>query len=318
MSNEHSISVKQRSCITCGPSAGSEHLYRKGAYSILRCPLCGLIFASPHPGPDELMRLYSESFFQVGTKFASQTGSPGMVNAERRVQRLLANPDVARGRWLDVGCATGDFMMAARPHVGHIAGIEMSTFAAKQAHTRGLRDVTVGDFLEVNLDTKSIDVVTMWDVIEHVSDPLAILQRACGVLRDGGVLALSTGDIGSLFARVMGRFWHLMIPPRHLYFFSPVTLRNLLEQAGFETVAVSKPGKLVPLDFVVWKLAFLFMPCTGPAVLRLSALARLGRLRPFINLWDIMTVVARKRSLGVAPTLEDVASHPRDFPASRS
>ena len=129
---------------------------------------------------------------------------------------------------------------------------------------------------------------------------------------------MSTGDIGSLVARVMERFWHLMIPPRHLYYFSPVTIRNLLSQAGFEAVVVSKPGKRVPLDFALWKLASLVIPGAGSAALRLGALTHLGRLTPFVNLWDIMTVVARKRSLGVAPTLEDVASHPRDFPASRS
>jgi len=108
---------------------------------------------------------------------------------------------------------------------------------------------------------------------------------------------------------VMGRFWHLMIPPRHLYFFSPVTIRNLLSQAGFEAVVISKPGKRVPLGFALWKLASLVIPGAGSAALRLGALTHLGRLAPFVNLWDIMTIVARKRPVGMTPSPEDVSTH---------
>ncbi|MEC8952900.1 MAG: class I SAM-dependent methyltransferase [Acidobacteriota bacterium] len=312
------MSDERRCCVMCGPPAVSEHLFRKGAYAILRCRLCGLIFASPHPTHDELEQIYSESFFQVGEKFAGQVGSSGRLNAEHRVRRLLTTPGVTRGRWLDVGCATGDFMLAARPHVGHIAGVEMSKYAAEQTRAKGLQDVVVGDFLRASLGNDPVDVVTMWDVIEHVPDPLAFLRHAFQLLRNGGLIALSTGDIGSLVARVMGRFWHLMIPPRHLYFFSPVTIRNLLSQAGFEAVVVSKPGKRVPLDFALWKLASLVTPRAGSAALRLGALTHLGRLAPFVNLWDIMTIVARKRPLGMTPSPEDVSTHQYDSLVNRS
>ena len=117
---------------------------------------------------------------------------------------------------------------------------------------------------------------------------------------------------------MMGRFWHLMIPPRHLYFFSPVTIRKLLSQAGFEAVVVSKPGKRVPLDFALWKLASLVTPRAGSAALRLGALTHLGRLAPFVNLWDIMTIVARKRPLGMTPSPEDVSTHQYDSLVNRS
>ncbi|MDP6373150.1 MAG: class I SAM-dependent methyltransferase [Vicinamibacterales bacterium] len=289
------MSDQRRSCHACGLSAAVEALYRKGAYTILRCRSCGLVFTDPHPTHEELERIYSESFFQVGEKFAGQSRSPGMLNAERRARWLLEQRGVTAGRWLDVGCATGDFMMAARPHVAQISGIEMSSYAADRARARGLLDVTNGDALDVSLSADPFDVVTMWDVVEHVIDPQAVLQRASTLLRDGGVLALSTGDIESLAARLMGRFWHLMIPPRHLYFFSPSTIARLLDRAGFDTVSVSRPGKCVPLDFAFWKAATLITPRAGPVALRLSAAAHLGRLAPFVNLGDIMTVLARKR-----------------------
>ncbi|HJO39554.1 MAG TPA: class I SAM-dependent methyltransferase [Vicinamibacterales bacterium] len=304
-------------CRACGSSADAEHLYRKNGYAILRCRACGLVFASPHPSRAELGRIYSESFFQVGEKFAGQSRSPGTLNAERRARWLREQRGVTAGRWLDIGCATGDFMMAARPYVMQVSGIEMSSYAADQARARGPLDVTTGDVLDVSLGAEPFDVVTMWDVVEHVTDPLATLRRASDALRDGGVLALSTGDIESVAARVMGRFWHLMIPPRHLYFFSPSTIASLLDRAGFDAVSVSKPGKRVPLDFAVWKAATLITPKAGPVALRLSAAAHLGRLAPFVNLGDIMTVLARKRSsAATSPRGEGVAQPPA--PASRS
>ncbi|MCS5701724.1 MAG: hypothetical protein NZ847_03715 [Acidobacteria bacterium] len=93
------MSDERRCCIMCTPPAVSEHLFRKGDYAILRCRLCGLIFASPHPTHDELEKIYSESFFQVGEKFSGQTGSSGRLNAEHRVRRLLTTPGATRGRW---------------------------------------------------------------------------------------------------------------------------------------------------------------------------------------------------------------------------
>ena len=88
--------------------------------------------------------------------------------------------------------------------------------------------------------------------------------------------------------------------------------------AGFEAVVVSKPGKRVPLDFALWKLVSLVTPRAGSAALRLGALTHLGRLAPLVNLWDIMTVVARKRPLGMTPSPEDVSTHRYDSLVNRS
>jgi SAM-dependent methyltransferase len=192
-----------------------------------------------------------------------------------------------------VGCATGDFLACAASVVEEASGIELSAFAVEKARARGL-DVTKGDFLQADGPAEALDVISMWDYLEHVPDPAANLEKAFAVLKPGGYLAISTGDVESLLARLTGRFWHLMIPPRHLYFFSPVTIRRLLTTAGFELVQIGRPGKRVPLDFAAWKLATMTVPGLSLAVVRTCERLGLGRIAPLVNLRDIMTVYARK------------------------
>lgn len=286
--------MKPRPCHVCGEAAKIHLAFHKGAYAIVRCESCGLVYTNEIPSPAELDAIYGEAFFRVGQKFAAGPGSVGLINAADRVSRLLTLPAVGRTTWLDVGCATGDFLEAATgAGIAEARGIELSAFAVEKARARGFA-VVQSDFAGAQVSPESCDVVTMWDYIEHVPDPAASLRKAFVALRSGGYLALSTGDVSSLVARLTGRFWHLMIPPRHLYFFTPATLARLLTSAGFVGVGIERPGKRVPLDFALWKTAVMIAPPLSQIVLRAASGMGLGRLRPSVNLGDIMTVIARK------------------------
>lgn len=282
-----------RACHVCGETGRLDLRFRKSGYTIVRCATCGLVFVDRIPPPDELARIYGKGFFAVGRKFADEADGVGVINARHRIARLLELPGVGRDRWLDVGCATGDFLVAARNAVRETTGVELSAFAAERARERGLQ-VATGDFAGIDLPSGSFDLVTMWDYIEHVPDPRQSIERALALLRPGGHLVISTGDAASLAARAMGRFWHLMIPPRHLYFFTPDTLIRLLQDSGFQMVRLDRPGKRVPLDFAAWKLAQMVAPPIAARVLGAATRMGLGRVQPSINLRDIITVCARK------------------------
>lgn len=283
-----------RPCHLCSETDRLRRRFRRSGYTIVRCESCGLIYTNEIPSAEELAKIYDAGFFAVGRKFANEAKSVGMVNAKQRIASILALPGIGRERWLDVGCATGDFMAAASgTGVRSVKGVELSEFAASRARERGL-DVVTSGFDEAPVEPGAADLVTMWDYLEHTVDPAASLGKAFGALAPGGYLVISTPDAGSLMARLMGRFWHLMIPPKHLHFFSEDTLIRLLQQAGFRMVAVERPGKRVPLDFAAWKAASVVAPPLGPRVLSLATRLGLGRLRPSINLLDIITVYARK------------------------
>lgn len=282
-----------RACHVCGETERLRRRFRRSGYTIVRCGTCGLDYTNEIPSEGELARIYDAAFFAVGRKFADESDNVGVANAKQRIARILALPGVGRGRWLDVGCATGDFLAAAAAAVRELKGVELSAFAASRARERGL-DVATSGFEDAPVETGASDVVSMWDYLEHTADPAASLRKAFDALKPGGYLVISTPDAGSLMARLMGRFWHLMIPPRHLYFFTDDTLIRLLQQAGFRMVAIERPGKRVPLDFAAWKVAAVAAPPLAPRVLALATRLGLGRLRPSINLLDIITVYARK------------------------
>jgi SAM-dependent methyltransferase len=283
-----------KACGLCGEDQELDYLYRKNVYPILRCRSCTLVYVDAALTEEDLDRIYGASFFNIGSKFAGEVSSPGAANAALRVERLLQLPEVGLDCWLDVGCANGDFLLAAGGQVKRTCGVEISSYASEAARQRGIEAIWRGDFLEAQLPRTGFDLISMWDYIEHVQEPLANLRKAYELLRPGGYLALSTGDIGSPIARLMGRIWHLMIPPKHLYFFSRSTLRSMLTTAGYYNITIRYYGKRVPADFMLWKLASLAHPGLGERALHLANYFKLERLAPQVNLWDIMTVIARK------------------------
>jgi SAM-dependent methyltransferase len=95
---------------------------------------------------------------------------------------------------------------------------------------------------EVGLDGEQFDVVTMWATIEHMADPLAAVRRVAELTRPGGLFVLSTGDVTGPLARLNLHGWNLMLPPYHLFFFSPRTIDVLLRKAGFRMRRITYDG----------------------------------------------------------------------------
>ncbi len=136
-------------------------------------------------------------------------------------------------------------------------------------------------------------ITTGWSAGEHVDAPRAYAARAFDLLRPGGYLALSTGDVGSRAARLLGRRWRLLTPPSHLTYFTRRGMERMLTDAGFSEVGFSTVGYARSLDFVAFRLL-------GEAryqrlVKRRSGLrAFLGARSFYLDLGDIMFVNARK------------------------
>jgi hypothetical protein len=127
----------------------------------------------------------------------------------------------------------------------------------------------------------------MWDYIEHSLDPAGELARTNELLEPGGVVALSTGDLDSLAARVSRSRWHLLTPRHHNFFFSKRTLVRLLEATGFDVLWVGHPGSRYSLAHLAYKSA-------PVAVARRIAKSPVARYSLPVNLFDIVTVVARR------------------------
>ena len=162
--------TEHRPCGCCGETVQLAPRFTKNGYVIVRCRVCGLQYVNQLPAPAQLRAIYGEEFFHVGRKFSGDPASADLINVRHRVEAVRRLSGVGRRRWLDVGCATGDFLACAAPVVDEVSGIELSAFAAGTACARDL-DVTTGDFLQAEVPRAAFDVVSMWDYVEHVPDP---------------------------------------------------------------------------------------------------------------------------------------------------
>jgi 2-polyprenyl-3-methyl-5-hydroxy-6-metoxy-1,4-benzoquinol methylase len=231
-----------RACAACGTSAPRERFERDG-YHVVECRGCALVYVGEDPAAIDFGALYGEAYYTGGQQgvFADYVGqAPARRAAARR--RLFTLRRLRRGgRLLDVGCAAGFFLAEARAHY-RVRGVELSDFSSRFAREQLGLDVVTGTLHDAAFEAASFDLVTLWDVIEHVPDPLAVLAEVARVLAPGGHAVLTTGDIGSAYARARDAQWHLLTPPWHLYFFSRATLAALAARAGLRVVQVVARG----------------------------------------------------------------------------
>jgi SAM-dependent methyltransferase len=264
-------------------------LFFRAPYWRIRCERCGLITISEMPSQDALVTMYDAPYFSGDTYLEYAADRPVIErNAHARLRQI--EKQVKVGRLLDVGCATGFFLSAARERGWDTVGVDLSRYASQYARDRFGLEVITGTLFDTAEPAGSFDVVTLWDTIEHVPDPAAVIARAAWLLKPGGLLALSTGDVESALSRILRSRWRLMTYD-HLYYFSPPTLRRYFDSVGLSIIRFSKPGRWVNLRLVV------HMALAGHASSPLRhLLLRLARSLPalYLNLWDVVTVHARK------------------------
>ena len=224
-------------------TTGAAHLFRAKGYDLVRCSGCGLAYIANPPTMDELKVLYS-----AGASYHAALCDPSsetFATQDRIAVRHLAETlrGAKRGRLLDVGCSIGQFAARARDAGFAATGLEMNAASAAFARDHYGLEVAEGTIHDAPQAPGSLDVLTMFDVIEHVPDPLGDLRKAWDLLAPGGTIVLSTPNIDGLFPRAslpLAKkldYWPHPEPPYHLYQFSAKTLGAMLEKAGFAVTA---------------------------------------------------------------------------------
>ena len=234
--------------------------------------------------------LYRADYFTDG-EYADYVGDRRI--AERNFRPRLAELRRAcpSGRLVEVGCAYGFFLELARRHYT-ATGFDVSADAVAYARDRLGVDAHTEDFAEAPILPGSVDVVAMWDIIEHLVHPDRFVLRAHEVLRPGGILALSTGDIGSAMARWRGDRWRMIHPPTHLHYFTRASLATLLGRAGFTVESVRYPAIYRSLRQIARGVLV-----SGQRRSRLYDAVAGWRALDWavpLNTWDIMVALARR------------------------
>ncbi|MBI4832835.1 MAG: methyltransferase domain-containing protein [Candidatus Lindowbacteria bacterium] len=201
-------------------------MYHKKDIDVFACRACALAFAWPQLSEAELQRLYGSSYYESW----GIESDPTVRDMKKRTfeLRLKALEElIPPGRILDVGCATGFFLEAATERGWQAYGVEVNPHAVEQGRKQFGDCLVRGTLEDAPFERASFDAIAMSDVLEHVSDPMAALHRANELLRENGLLAITTPNIAGFGARLLrGRWPHLKA--EHHFYFSPRALSRVL------------------------------------------------------------------------------------------
>ena len=232
--------------------------------TVVRCGTCGLVFLDSAEDETELQGLYTEQYYRerkdyyFGNTVADPAKGEENENIEEFAEGLhnLRRLSPEGKRLLDVGCGVGVFLRMARQDHWQVTGADISSFAAKYGQEQFGLDIRQGTLRSLALPPEAVGVVTMWDLIEHVSDPVAELREAARVVKAGGYLLVNTPNEGALL-KILARisyglsFGLVSYPVRKLYhiyhrhYFGAKTLARALEEAGFEVTEILRSN--IPL-----------------------------------------------------------------------
>lgn len=158
---------------------------------------------------------------------------------------------VDRGRLLEIGCSTGEFLLVAGSCFD-VCGVEADPGSARVTTGRGV-DCRCGALVDAGFDPGSIDVAVLYHVIEHLRDPRHELRELRRLLRPGGHLVIETPDVETIWFRLLGARWRQIIPD-HLFFFSSATLTRLLAEEGFRVTASRHVGKSMSVRLFISRI----------------------------------------------------------------
>jgi 2-polyprenyl-3-methyl-5-hydroxy-6-metoxy-1,4-benzoquinol methylase len=230
-------------CEICGSDARRELVRRADlllggdrVYFMHECLGCGAIYQHPRPKAAAMAAFYPPEYIPYTPSLREETWRRRLdrrFGLRKRCRLILRH--VKQGRLLDVGCATGDFLSEMRRRPGwSLVGLEPNHAAARFAHLRVGLEIVEGLLNEAAFADESFDVITMWDVLEHVYDPPAVIRAAARLLRHGGILVINHPNLASVDRRLFGRFWCGYELPRHLYLYPADLLRRMMAEHGLQ------------------------------------------------------------------------------------
>jgi 2-polyprenyl-3-methyl-5-hydroxy-6-metoxy-1,4-benzoquinol methylase len=231
-----------------------------GEWDLKKCSnsACGLVWLDPLPTETDLHKVYTAYYTHQATtgQFAHAGASNLLRRKVRSVLRMVYHRllhltglsqarfsiatmylvDDKPGKLLEVGCGSGAFLDRMRSRGWYVQGIEVDAKAAKVARETFGVPVYVGSLEKASYPNASFDAITMNHVIEHVHDPIALLEECHRVLSPGGHLVVVTPNVRSLGHAQFGQNWLALDPPRHLHLFSASTLEAIARRALYQQI----------------------------------------------------------------------------------
>jgi 2-polyprenyl-3-methyl-5-hydroxy-6-metoxy-1,4-benzoquinol methylase len=258
-------------------------------YKIVRCQNCSLAYQYPSLNEEDIKRIYDTEYFEnplplniYGYKNYGIYKDKLIADWRLTLQDLglsdLLNNGNFQKRILDVGCAYGFFLdfMRSRGYLPY--GVDISFHAVKFAREKlNLENVFVGELESLNFGEEFFDIVTMFHIIEHLTEPKKSLKEVHRILKKDGILILQFPVIDSLVYKIYKKKWRQFRVPEHTFYFSKNTISLLLKKTGFS-----------PLKFRSW----------GSGLTQGKVFSPLKKIADFLakkfDIGDVMAVAAKK------------------------
>lgn len=231
--------IEDRDCPLCGEMPDRwRFLWTKDGFDFYACTVCGVVFVAPILRSDFTFEMYASS--ELMRQYFDMMRHPTRDSFEQAkyqyaLQLLSDLNGLEAGRLLDVGCGTGRFLDVAIEAGWQAEGVEIEKRCVEDARARGL---TIHDrlFRADDLDTSSVDVISCWDVLEHLTDPRALVGEIKAALAPGGVVLISVPNVDSLAVRVLHEASTQFCGYSHINYFGAETLGRLLQDAGLRVL----------------------------------------------------------------------------------
>lgn len=245
-------------CNLCG-SRKSRIIFNGNPYKVVNCAICGLDYLNPRPQVKKIENFYQKNYFQSGLNSSGYSDYSILDNelvleAQKRLKFIKRY--VGKGTLLDVGCGYGHFLHQALKEGFDVMGVDISREAIKILKKRYGIPGFISNVKNGYLSKKHFNIITGWDVVEHFSDPKASLSILSSTQKSNDYLFLTTPNIDSLDARILGRYWYgFKRIPEHLYFFSAKTIELLMKKSGYEILDIKPWGFYRNIEYCVDQIA---------------------------------------------------------------
>lgn len=274
-----------------------ELCFSYGRYSLVKCKNCNLKFLDPLPNITDIKKLYSNDYY-----FSPNSNLYGYSDYKSDVELIVLTATdrynklksfigkSTKLKLLDVGCAYGYYIDIARLYGWEVYGIEINETCVDEAINKFKLDVRKGTLEDQSFFSEAFDVVTGWDIIEHLLDPNKFLQEVNRVIKPGGYVVFTTPDVGSIPAKVLGKRWMGFKSYEHIYFFDKKTINLYLESNGFVIKKFQHIGKYISKHLFIERLKYYSKFFSW----LLSFLSHLPIDSFYLNPLDIMLVIGQK------------------------
>jgi SAM-dependent methyltransferase len=222
----------------------SDHFLTGEQFPLMQCSCCGFKFTQDHPDGSEIARYYESA------DYISHNDSAGGFSAflyrtargfmlRRKTNMVCTKTSLKRGNILDIGSGTGHFLSAMKTRGWNVKGIEINDKARLFSIAEFGLDVLPSGSLS-QLPPDSFDAITLWHVLEHFQDPFIFASEIVRLLKQGGICLVALPNSSSFDARHYNEFWAAYDVPRHLWHFTPATLKLFFENSGLSIRSIHR------------------------------------------------------------------------------